>query len=1195
MKTTLRNNTIETLQVQPEWKLFVDTLVESTNTLFDDNLITEVTEAGNVKVLKKLSDLQTEEAAKYATMSYPDDRMHLNLRENISVKGLLRTLSLYGCRIMDVDLETVLPHTYKVEGNKKSDIYGFDRDDKSYDHPTRAKNPTLSELNDEYEQGNVEGDYYEYLTDKNFEEEDTSYKYIHNIYGYNQKNPVISTSSMVEVKEYYKFKRKDSVSETVAKYGYVYISLDNMNVNNGSYVLNNLSYYYGIESNDRAAGVKQVKYDGAVPFETFLSVNYDFTDTVEEKWVRSFADEFNSETAYIVNNYDKTDLFFEGRIKYNSSEKALKKYSNVSMAQSDKADLIKCDLAYINTIGDETKPDKSTERDYFVYEDSYFGKKWIVKDSVTRWERSSIWTRANQMYADECNLKSQPLFVYEDGRISTCANFTDVQGGVGEVSFELDYQNLNEVVSSDSASPTKMDNVTTNPDKLVVRSVYYGDTFYKWEQYNLNNLYKDTYYTKHNYDIDDENYDNLYESYFFQKDKRNTYETATYPSLFKSTKVIKENEERIMRNMKYMNTFQREFIETMYFNHFIKVYPIVPTETDDAVNTKTLYCDNLELVVYGKITPYIVSVERTGESDGEGGMLNLDCAVFSKILSYNKNSHLITVNNPVLFENSHTPKYVVVAYQNASPFNKTKALYITAPNLSIKNIVNDIIDDYRISDCKFNLFTENEYADYVEDVRMDAVRRENDMTVNNLIHQLRVRTNENTLLIGTYDMQADRDNTPIKLKIIQKRGMYPVAETYTVTLTKNSGYFYLTITDNKLIEQSCLPDTNPDGVPISFNDLFSLNSIVSGNKIVTSLYFSDRLNDKNNTMLGDNLFSGLTRLKVIDNFKPKGFVGTSDKLFAGDEFRGNANLLYINQDLLRGDKTTYEDSLVYVNPIQIFKGTSLRRVNLGDIDWGGYENSLIDINLDGLFDGCSYLEDVNFKLKNGNRFRVVSMRNMFRKCKFLKSIDLSDLDLSMVTDATSAFEGCVNLQEITADWGNNIVLTNTARMFKDCERLKNIGNINGWKPQGLLIATNMFRNSGLEMIEWKGNITLSESAKMFDNNHTVSLNVSLNVSKSTPLDMPKLESIVSVGNMTAAVNWSSYPTPVHYTLKTPLLSVDSLYVFVSKQTVGEGLLLLDVDKKLFDRLKLDTDIIYDNVNDTYTLVKYPYVAVGIIE
>ena len=116
MKTTLRNNTIETLQVQPEWKLFVDTLVESTNTLFDDNLITEVTEAGNVKVLKKLSDLQTEEAAKYATMSYPDDRMHLNLRENISVRGLLRTLSLYGCRIMDVDLETVLPHTYKVEG-----------------------------------------------------------------------------------------------------------------------------------------------------------------------------------------------------------------------------------------------------------------------------------------------------------------------------------------------------------------------------------------------------------------------------------------------------------------------------------------------------------------------------------------------------------------------------------------------------------------------------------------------------------------------------------------------------------------------------------------------------------------------------------------------------------------------------------------------------------------------------------------------------------------------------------------------------------------------------------------------------------------------------------------------------------------------------------------------------------------------
>ena len=218
MKTTLKYNTIETFQTQPAWKLFINTLVESCKKLFDNNLITEVnnsvidesnhtfhitelkpfdkyvvenysdlSELDKLKykdIYDKFKDCQTtyeNMQTQYAMLGYLNDLFPLNLRENISLRGLLRTLSLYKCKIKNLKLSgNSLPHTYKVEGSRKDEeIYGFELTNKTYDYEARAKKPNV--VNNQpnlgnsdyvtpydYVSGDVDADCFDFLTDLQF-------------------------------------------------------------------------------------------------------------------------------------------------------------------------------------------------------------------------------------------------------------------------------------------------------------------------------------------------------------------------------------------------------------------------------------------------------------------------------------------------------------------------------------------------------------------------------------------------------------------------------------------------------------------------------------------------------------------------------------------------------------------------------------------------------------------------------------------------------------------------------------------------------------------------------------------------------------------------------------------------------------------------------------------------------------------
>lgn len=789
MKTTLKYNTIETLQEQPAWKLFIDTIVDGCNHLFDSNLVSDVNAtADNDSATVSIDELRlfdkyiteiydsltpsqktmyadiysrynTTEVqyddmqAKHAVLNYLNDIMHLNIKENISLRGLLRTLSLYDCKIKDIKMkDAVLPHTFKVQGYRKnSALYGFHTTNRTYDYETRGIKPENASgtYTSEYETGNVEADCTEYLIDENYFEEDTRYKYIYNLYGYNQKHPMISVSDIKEVRSFVEFEKTDSVSTHP---NYIYIETTDVVLgDNDTY---NVLTSTAFESPDnKDSGIMFFTNPNSGSIDNFLhNNNYSLSETSVDKWI-SITDEdsYMYESSFILNDNDSIDLIKENkRIKYNSEEYSLLQYKNVrfSLSKDSSVEILTFDKVIENdnpkilglkTIEEiDSSYNEDIQKRYYIYKDSVYGREWIVLDNIKRYFNTPVTYLKSQLFSDECTLKAQPLFLYEHTdsgddikEVSLCANFINTRGGVGKISYEIEKYDIHNPTSTFVASNNVQE---SDPTANIVKAISYGDYFYKWEKYGFSQVNGKTFFYKDMYTA--VNYDKAIANdpmnFFF--DGAGDYQHVDDEALD-----FNNNNEKLFNNGSeelYNNTFKEEYIETMYFNHFVKVYPVLDEPTDNICSTTKLYCENLELVMFGNIVPFIVSYDRIGEQPEEGSeeILNdIDCSVFSKILSYNKHTHLITVNNPLCFENAYKPKYVVVAYQNASPFNNISSLDITSPNVydyitetedkgnkvynnvdedktfSLKQVVKNMLEDYKSDKCELNLYAECEY------------------------------------------------------------------------------------------------------------------------------------------------------------------------------------------------------------------------------------------------------------------------------------------------------------------------------------------------------------------------------------------------------------------------------------------------------------------------------------------------------
>lgn len=810
MKTTLKYNTIETFQRQTAWKKFIDTIVDACKGLFDDHLVAEFEEGENVTKKRVNSITQEDEylsisniklsesnedivpqmelselQPKYSVLSYLEDGIPLTLKENISLKGLLRTLNLYGCRIKDINFyKDFLPHTYKISRDivEVENIYGFyEQSGVTYDFSVQATVDGDSGQNVDGIIGDIDID--DDLRNK--------YKYKENIYGYNQKHPAISKINAKTFKEFFWYKKK-----TDAEYKQEY-PVGNNNPTGLDLIPNNLyidkdviieenKYYYPIyySNNESAKIVKLVSNElnvhlgNATHLNQILSANkqYIYTSALLERCyilqnnVKLIDDvdflNFNElkeiienivffpkniklinqqQPSFIINNKAVDDsLSDNGYVEYNNSDS--QNIYNVIFNYKDNTGL----TIFTKKFDINNNPITITDYDgkiYYVYEDNFMHQEWCFMNEVEPYFNISLPFLKNQLFADECTIKAQPLFEYYSHsigthkyKISTCANFINTLGGENKITYEVELYNKRKILT-----PLESINNTSNVADIIVKSVYNGNYYFKWEQFNVDGNYIKDVYTALNFESRTQGESSSL-AYFFDGE-RNIYPIDT------TAEDYTNNKKKVIGEYTYINANKQEYFEAMYFNHFIKISPII-SEKDfliyliqntsliednrrqiyiDAVKnneitpaikmvlervkenyyqspydipytTTNLYCDNLELVEFGNIVPYIVTYDRIGRKEVinniESNMYDdIDCSIFSKILSYNKRTHLITVDEPVVFENIQKGKYAVVAYENASPFNKISDIFISAPNNNVKELTKSIVKDFVNQNC----------------------------------------------------------------------------------------------------------------------------------------------------------------------------------------------------------------------------------------------------------------------------------------------------------------------------------------------------------------------------------------------------------------------------------------------------------------------------------------------------------------
>ena len=137
-------------------------------------------------------------------------------------------------------------------------------------------------------------------------------------------------------------------------------------------------------------------------------------------------------------------------------------------------------------------------------------------------------------------------------------------------------------------------------------------------------------------------------------------------------------------------------------------------------------------------------------------------------------------------------------------------------------------------------------------------------------------------------------------------------------------------------------------------------------------------------------------------------------------------------------------------------GTKDDPINFNDIDVSGMNTFYNHIKSYGLFEYSKfeYIDISDWDVSN-----VTNIHRMFYMCKQLKSIDISNWDVSNVEYTAYMFSSCMNLESIgdISNWKVSKV-NNMTNMFYCCEQLKSIGDLSNWKVSRVKDMDNMFYN-----------------------------------------------------------------------------------------------------------------------------------------
>ena len=115
----------------------------------------------------------------------------------------------------------------------------------------------------------------------------------------------------------------------------------------------------------------------------------------------------------------------------------------------------------------------------------------------------------------------------------------------------------------------------------------------------------------------------------------------------------------------------------------------------------------------------------------------------------------------------------------------------------------------------------------------------------------------------------------------------------------------------------------------------------------------------------------------------------------------------------------------------LFKGCK----ELEYLDLTNFDTSKVTDML-GIFAECNKLKEIK-GINNFNTIRVINMNRMFLECNELEYLDLSNFDTSNVDDMRYMFKGCHKLKEIKGIYNFHIPFW-MDEMFDECNDLENI-------------------------------------------------------------------------------------------------------------------------------------------------------------
>ena len=219
-----------------------------------------------------------------------------------------------------------------------------------------------------------------------------------------------------------------------------------------------------------------------------------------------------------------------------------------------------------------------------------------------------------------------------------------------------------------------------------------------------------------------------------------------------------------------------------------------------------------------------------------------------------------------------------------------------------------------------------------------------------------------------------------------------------------------------------------------------------------------------------NMISGSFNNEIVIIIKGIGklrFIGENYIQSIKSVYINNTNVNITNNEI---NLVEYENIikieiyLEYVNSLNfLFKNCK----NITFIDLSNF-NSTSKNGMYGMFEGCTNLESINFSNFDTSNFN--NMQNLFYDCHNLKSLNLSNFKTSNVNTMYQMFNNCKNLRSLDLSNFNTSNVNNMEKMFCGCENLITL-NLSNFDLTQVINMYNIFNDCpNLEMLDLSNSI-----------------------------------------------------------------------------------------------------------------------------